>query len=332
MTPSVRTPPAGITVVIPCHNGERFLAAAIRSAQSQTRPPDSILVVDDASTDTSAAIAEAAGATVIRLDVQRGNGAARNAGLRAARTALVALLDADDLWLPHHCARVACLLEAHPEAGAAFSTLQVIREGVPVTDEPLYTPGFAEGPPQMLFETCLRRYVGAPSACILRTETALAVGGFDELMPLGVDFDMWLRLSLRAPLVATHDLTALYRRHAAQISNRRELQIEMCYRARRNAWQGLVDGDDAIAADRTAAIIREVWNGALQAEWDLGRMDSLAELLALAPLVPGSDDLLERWARRAAIPRPLLWAWTRSAERLRVPIRRVVQWLEGRRS
>lgn len=92
MTPTV-------SVVIPVHNGARFLAEAIRSALDQTYPPHEVIVVDDGSDDASAAIAASHKATVIRQP-NRGVSAARNAGLAKASGEYVALLDADDIWLP----------------------------------------------------------------------------------------------------------------------------------------------------------------------------------------------------------------------------------------
>ena len=93
-----------VAAIIPCYNGAEFLAEAIKSVQSQTRPVDEILVVDDGSTDESAAIARDLGAEVLSLGMNLGAGPARNHGLRHVRSDLVAWLDADDYWLDHHVA------------------------------------------------------------------------------------------------------------------------------------------------------------------------------------------------------------------------------------
>ncbi len=90
-----------ISVVIPVHNGERFLAAALRSVLTQSLPVREIVVVDDGSTDRSAEIA-AEFAPLVRLlrQTQAGAGAARNTGIGVAQGEMIALLDADDLMTP----------------------------------------------------------------------------------------------------------------------------------------------------------------------------------------------------------------------------------------
>lgn len=90
-----------VSVVIPCFNGSAFIAETLESALKQTHPPLEILVVDDGSTDNSAAIAKSFGdpVRVIRQENQ-GESVARNRGIDEARGDWIALLDADDLWEP----------------------------------------------------------------------------------------------------------------------------------------------------------------------------------------------------------------------------------------
>jgi len=84
-----------VSVVIPCRNSENTVADAVGSALAQSRPPDEVVVVDDASTDGSGDAARRAGARVIHNGSRRNAGGARNAGLEATSGDLVAFLDAD---------------------------------------------------------------------------------------------------------------------------------------------------------------------------------------------------------------------------------------------
>ena len=90
-----------VTVIIPCYNGAAYLREAIDSALDQTHPPLEVIVIDDGSTDDSAAIAESYGppVCVIRQENQ-GESVARNRGIDEAKGDWVAFLDADDLWKP----------------------------------------------------------------------------------------------------------------------------------------------------------------------------------------------------------------------------------------
>jgi len=92
---------SSISVIIPVYNGERYLSEAIRSVLSQSTAADEIWVVDDGSTDNSAALASAFPLPVrcLRQD-HSGAAAARNHGVATARGEYLAFLDADDLWLP----------------------------------------------------------------------------------------------------------------------------------------------------------------------------------------------------------------------------------------
>src|SRR5438876_51359 len=115
----------GVSVIIPCYNGAAYLGGAIESVLAQNYPgPLEILIGDDGSTDDSAAVAASFGAAVTVLrhpgGANRGLPATRNLCIRAARHALLALLDADDLWLPGHLEALAAALAANPQAMLAY--------------------------------------------------------------------------------------------------------------------------------------------------------------------------------------------------------------------
>src|ERR1035437_8266655 len=91
-----------ISVVIPAYNASRFIAATLQSVWGQTVPADEIVVVDDGSTDDTAAIAESFGPPVraYRRPNSR-QGASRNFGVKQTSSEWIAFTDADDLWEPN---------------------------------------------------------------------------------------------------------------------------------------------------------------------------------------------------------------------------------------
>lgn len=102
--------PPRISVVIPVHNGAKYLKEAITSALSQTLLPSEIIVVDDGSTDESAQLAASFGPPVrVVQQTQMGESAARNRGIEVAEGEWIAFLDADDVWHPNKLAEQAKL-------------------------------------------------------------------------------------------------------------------------------------------------------------------------------------------------------------------------------
>jgi glycosyltransferase involved in cell wall biosynthesis len=111
-----------VSVVIPAYNAERFLARAMRSALAQTYSHLELIVVDDGSTDGTAGIIRAFPDPRVRHLSQpnRGQGAARNLGIRASTGRYVTFLDADDVYLPQKVERQVEFLTTHPECEIVF--------------------------------------------------------------------------------------------------------------------------------------------------------------------------------------------------------------------
>jgi glycosyltransferase involved in cell wall biosynthesis len=194
-----------VSVVIPVHNGERFLGEALRSVQEQGYPALEVLVVDDGSTDGSAAVAAAFPEPVRYLRQSRaGPAAARNRGIETARGEVVALLDADDVWPAGALrARVDHLL-AHPEAEIVQGLVQQLRAR---QDAPGFEPW---GEPY--------QYVNLGSA-VYRRAVFERVGPFDESLWENEDNDFFLRAWEHRVVKHVLDQVALlYRRHNGNMS------------------------------------------------------------------------------------------------------------------
>lgn len=115
-----------VSVIMPCHNGEKYVADAIRSVQSQTFADWELLVIDDASSDNSASVIEGFCEDDSRIRLLRNErptgmpASPRNVGISAARGRYIAFLDCDDLWLPTKLERQLPLFEMRNVA-AVFS-------------------------------------------------------------------------------------------------------------------------------------------------------------------------------------------------------------------
>ena len=197
------------SVVIPTYNRADVVVRAIASALAQTRSPGEIIVVDDGSTDDTAARVPSLGDPRVRYIRQDNAGvsAARNAGVRAARGEVVAFLDSDDVWKPGKLEHDLRVLEHHPEVDAVFTDLDK-------HDGDTYVASFARDCPP--FVELLARHTGAdpivfdprelrlllleqvpimPSAFAIRREVFERVGGFDSSWRSWEDWELFLRLS-----------------------------------------------------------------------------------------------------------------------------------------
>jgi glycosyltransferase involved in cell wall biosynthesis len=190
--------PPLVSVVTIFLNAERFLREAIDSVLAQTYEPWELLLVDDGSTDGSTEIARAyEGRFEGRIRClehpaheNRGMSTSRNLGIRWSRGALVALLDADDVWFPNKLEDQVTLLEANPEAGMVCGASQYWRswaeesgDGTGDVIVPIGAPQPSLVRPPALFSLLYPLGKGAapcPSSLILRRATVEQVGGFEE--------------------------------------------------------------------------------------------------------------------------------------------------------
>lgn len=208
-----------LTVLMAAYNAETHIEAALRSVLGQplARPAE-IIVVDDGSTDGTAArvAALAAGAPQIQLirTENRGVTAARNALLAAfgAREGFVSFLDADDLVPEGRFPRDLALFAARPELDLVFGMATMFREANAQDSAP------APGSP-----TATGRGIQL-AAATYRAETLRGVGRFDESFRQAEDMDFLLRLFERQPRYQLHGETSLYyRRHGGNMTLSRDI-------------------------------------------------------------------------------------------------------------
>lgn len=202
-----RTRPT-ISVLCPVWNNARYLPAALASVSAQTLAPDEIIVVDDGSTDDSAAIAEATpGVRCVRA-AHGGVAAARNAALAVASGDILAWLDSDDLWTPDKLEVQLAYLLAHPEVDVCFTQQRMFVE--PGVEVPHWVR-----PDELAGETPV---IATCSMMVRRTQFNL-VGGFDTLRESGEDTDWTLRAMAEGLQIGVAPATLLLRRiHAGNLS------------------------------------------------------------------------------------------------------------------
>jgi glycosyltransferase involved in cell wall biosynthesis len=204
-----------ISVVIPAHDADRFLAASIRSVLDQELAAHEVIVVDDGSTDGTPAVIRSFGDRVRAITHQhnRGEAAARNTGLDAAAGEAVAMHDADDLMRPQRLRREAEALTAAGDPGAVGCVLSR-QEAFSEADGPL---------PHWLLDGDGRVIPYGTSLVLAWRSTYETVGGYDEGFTHGTDSDWLLRVRAAGLEVVLVDEVLTDRRiHDANASARQD--------------------------------------------------------------------------------------------------------------
>ena len=212
-----------VSVVIPCHNAERWVGEAIESVLAQTQRGVEVIVIDDGSTDGSLAVAQRFGGK-IRWETGPNHGGnwARNRGFALSAGQYVQFLDADDYLLP---AKIAHQVECLESTGAdvVYGDWRHQRHGADgtVTLEPIHISGELADP----LEALLRRWWVAPVAVLVRRTAVIACGGWDEALPAAQDTDFMISLALSgAKFTYLSGCESIYRRYGnvtVSTSNRR---------------------------------------------------------------------------------------------------------------
>ncbi len=215
-----------VSVIVPAYNVENYIRATLDSLLAQTFSAFEIIVVDDGSSDgTAAAVAAYADPRVVlfRLPQNQGLAAARNAGMRRARGEFIALLDADDVAVPTRLAEQVAALDADPGLGMVGSYVAVMNEAGRLTGtilrRPLAPADVAIG---LLFRNTL-------FAVMAFRQSAIPDGLF-RLLPMAEDYDFNARLAARAKVINLDRPLTHYRVRSASLTHTRKQLMEACVR------------------------------------------------------------------------------------------------------
>lgn len=333
--PAIQALPAArrprVSVIIPCYNYGRWLAECVDSALGQPGVEIDVLIVNDASTDDSAAVAHGLAARDARVRVidharNHGHIPSVNEALGQVEGDYLVKLDADDLLTPGSLARSAALLEAHPAVGFVYG--QPMHFGRPPGPSLLRPPAwlggnaFDERPPLDSLPLRARRWTLWPGAswlalrcaagvnCIsqpevvMRTSALRAVGRYDIALPHTSDLAMWLRLAAGNDVARIEGaVQGLYRVHAGSMMRTVNAGKLKDLRGRLAAFESVLAGRgaDLPGADRLLATARarlagEALDLACRA-FDRGRAarEPIEEYVAFAREAYTATETLPQW-------------------------------------
>ncbi len=206
-----------ISVIVPTYNRAHALPRALDSVLAQRLPPAEILIIDDGSEDETRQLIQARYPNCRYLpQANHGVSQARNRGIQEARGTWLALLDSDDAWLPDKLQLQYQALQDQPEHRLCHTDEIWMRNGVRVN--PMKKHAKRGG---WIFLDCLPLCVISPSAALLHRSLFAEFGVFDSSLPACEDYDLWLRICAREPvLYIEKPLVVKYGGHADQLSRK----------------------------------------------------------------------------------------------------------------
>ena len=219
-----------VSVVMPVYNGGKYLGEAIESILAQSFTDFELIVVDDGSTDDSAAIARDFANRDERIrflkhDCNQGSASARNTGIAASNGDFIAAMDCDDVSIPKRLQKQVGFLQTHPDIGVVGGFLQTASADLTRRQNHEY--------PQQHADIVLQWILGgrttfAGALSMTRRDIMKSVGGYEKSRKVSDDMELFSRLYFKTRFANLPETLHVYRQHEEQMSatRHREQQIE----------------------------------------------------------------------------------------------------------
>jgi len=194
-----------VSIIIPSYKTAHLIPACLDSIFAQTFPDFEVIVVNDGSPDTpelEKAIQPYSDRIVYIQQENKRAAAARNHAIRHARGEFLAFLDSDDTWLPDHLANQMSLFTADPLLGLTYANALLVGDPRREIAFSQVCPSYGEA----TFEALIVERCQIPiSTVVVRKQSVLDVGMFDERLPRCDDYDLWVRIAFKGNKIAYSD-------------------------------------------------------------------------------------------------------------------------------
>jgi glycosyltransferase involved in cell wall biosynthesis len=220
-----------VSVIVTCHNEERYIEQALRSVAAQTAFDQvlEIITVDDGSRDNSPFILEQLAKEIIRLKIITtpglGLSAARNRALMEARGKFVAILDGDDFWAAEKLERQLSAFARDLGIGLVYGDFVDFSRDDVADGRTITVRRFNPESPNHLRDYFKHDAPIMPSTVVLRRSVFKDVGSFDESLPVGEDTEFYLRVAEKWRFCHVPGALVFKRRHARQLSHALEVLL-----------------------------------------------------------------------------------------------------------
>jgi glycosyltransferase involved in cell wall biosynthesis len=301
-----------VDVCVPCYNYGRFLRPCVDSLLTQRDVDVRVLIVDDASTDDSAAVGMEIAAADARVEFRRhgsrrGHIATYNEGIEWARARYYLTFQADDALTPGALTRAAAIMDARRDVGMTLGRQISFTSPLPPAepvDEAQLRPEWRVLSGSQFIESCLAtiyNQISMPTV-VVRTAAQKAIGGYRETLPHSGDLEMWLRFAARGYSIAqTNAAQAFRRRHAhamhLEYAVLRDLQHLLAAYETVFVEQGLWLGDGKALVRRARAGIADAAFWRASEAFETGDSAGCQRLLDYAAELAPSIRASRQWAR-----------------------------------
>jgi glycosyltransferase involved in cell wall biosynthesis len=219
-----------ISIIIPTYNRAGLLPQALTSALKQSFSDFEILILDDASTDDTyqriSSFLEDPRVRYIKHPQNIGISANRNYGISIAKGTYIAMLDSDDLWLDESkLSRQSEILDTHPDIGIVGTYVKIIDKEGKETGKISTHAADASIRRSMMFRNQFFQ-----SSILMRKETLVDAGNYDEKIPIWEDYELYLRIGKLHQLRNIPEFLTAYRDHDSNISKESEEKSIRTYR------------------------------------------------------------------------------------------------------
>ena len=239
-----------VSVVTASYNMGHYVVDAVESVLAQDYPHIEIIVVNDGSQDdTKERLAKYSDHPQVQVIHQENGGqtVAKNRGLAAASGDYVGFCDADNCWRPGKLVTQLDLFNKHPEVGVIYGDIALMdSEG-----NPLPPPDTKRYSGKITGKLLIDNFVTFNTTLVPR-RIIEEMGGFDEKLRMGIDYDLWLRISLKYDFLYVPELFVDYRIWGGQMSNRTGERMENFFKLLQNFL-------DAHPEAVTPAEARQAW-------------------------------------------------------------------------
>jgi hypothetical protein len=272
---------SSVDVIVPCYRYGHFLRECVTSVLTQSVQSLRVLIIDDASPDNTAEIAndlarEDSRVTFLRHKSNKGHINTYNEGLDWTSADYALILSADDYLLPGALDRAAQLMDAHPQVGFTFGNFielsdDGIKKPIKSIGQTIEDAGIQVLEGREFIELNGSYCIVGTCTAVVRTELQKRLGGYRRELPHAGDFEMWLRFAARAPVGFVNRYQGVYRRHTENMSavyymNGSLTDLEQRKAALDCFFERCSDGlPDAVQVHR-----QMIWRLAERAVWEAG--------------------------------------------------------------